>query len=656
MEAQESAAGSAIVDLSTLQLEDFVSARLRMEDLFLEWITAENTQRMIDVLLEDANCKAAVASTPPVVPEINTARRDVLASSSARGVARKSPKKRTQAEMGSAVTNPQEQHRAKNPSHHKEPAQSEQPQNQPVVVASGSTLGIPRFYTPGERKAAKRSALERDSSLFNRTLAVQKHFDSFPNGVPVQDFVHITKRVCGFPSFFNFPLCQRIAELFDPQQPRHSREHLTVSLSAFMEYWKTELESYDNAERFFRLVKRPDAKAIAKDDFVPFIQELLHFHPGLDFLENHEDFQRKYALTVITRIFYTVNTSRTGYLSLRELRRSNLVAEFTHVDEEEDINKVTSYFSYEHFYVMYCRFYELDADNDARLTREDLLKYADHALSETIVDRVFKVGMRAFSDGEQGGFEAEGMTYPDFIYFMLSEEDKGNQASLRYWFNCLDLDGDGVLAVEDMQYFYRAQLHRLTSLGHEPVLFEDVLCQMMDLLEPPNPHAVTISDFVRPDKIAHSGNTSVSDDSQQVEEHLSQQASLVLEIGLLFDVLFNLHKFMRFEMRDPFAEKQKREDPFDTDWDRFAYYEYHRLALEEEGDGEDSAPEMEVEVFSSAATSFNADYSDMDSPGSFAGVDNKSSGWLVEDSSDDELVEEDEQQVAFPRADLNFRR
>lgn len=48
-------------------------------------------------------------------------------------------------------------------------------------------------------------------------------------------------------------------------------------------------------------------------------------------------------------------------------------------------------------------------------------------------------------------------------------------------------------------------------------------------------------------------------------------------------MLFNLNKFMRFESRDPFQEKQKREDSFHNDWNRFAHVEYHRLAAEEEG-------------------------------------------------------------------------
>jgi serine/threonine-protein phosphatase 2A regulatory subunit B'' len=52
--------------------------------------------------------------------------------------------------------------------------------------------------------------------------------------------------------------------------------------------------------------------------------------------------------------------------------------------------------------------------------------------------------------------------------------------------------------------------------------------------------------------------------------------------GVFFDALFNLNKFIQFEQRDPFGDRQKREDPFDNDWDRFAYRDYQQLALDEE--------------------------------------------------------------------------
>ena len=113
--------------------------------------------------------------------------------------------------------------------------------------------------------------------------------------------------------------------------------------------------------------------------------------------------------------------------------------------------------SYEHFYVLYCRFFELDLDKDSKLSRDDLLRYNDHALSEMIVDRwkkastmclyrlillhrIFEVGMRVFSDGIEGEFKGSGgMGFVDFIYFMLSEEDKTTDTSLAYWYllHCL---------------------------------------------------------------------------------------------------------------------------------------------------------------------------------------------------------------------------
>jgi len=73
-----------------------------------------------------------------------------------------------------------------------------------------------------------------------------------------------------------------------------------------MQFWQAEMEPFDHHERLFRIIKQVESDHIGKDDFVPYLQELLHFHPGLDFLESHEEFQRKYALTVITRIFYKV--------------------------------------------------------------------------------------------------------------------------------------------------------------------------------------------------------------------------------------------------------------------------------------------------------------------------------------------------------------
>jgi serine/threonine-protein phosphatase 2A regulatory subunit B'' len=253
---------------------------------------------------------------------------------------------------------------------------------------------------------------------------------------------------------------------------------------------------------------------------------------------------------------------------------------FYQVDEEEDINKVTKYFSYEHFYVLYCRFWELDHDRDYKITREDLLKYGDQCLSHMIVDRIFEAAPRPFGlsepeeeiidsndkDGKKVKSPKDYLTYEDFIFFMMSEEDKANEISVRYWFHCIDVDGDGKLNNMEMRSFYALQQRRMQQLGHEHIPFEDMLCQMIDMIKPKNEDYLVVEDFLQ-------------EECQPVS-------------GALFDALFNLNKYLSFEQRDPFQERQKREDEFETDWDRFACMDYNRLAMEEEAREEDA---MEID-------------------------------------------------------------
>lgn len=78
-----------------------------------------------------------------------------------------------------------------------------------------------------------------------------------------------------------------------------------------------------------------------------------------------------------------------GQLTLREMKRSDLLQALETLDSEDDINKVLKYFSYEHFYVIYCKFWELDSDHDFLIDRSDLAHYSQCALSFGIIDRIF---------------------------------------------------------------------------------------------------------------------------------------------------------------------------------------------------------------------------------------------------------------------------
>lgn len=50
------------------------------------------------------------------------------------------------------------------------------------------------------------------------------------------------------------------------------------------------------------------------------------------------------------------------------------------LEEEVDINQLTEYFSYEHFYVIYCKFWELDTDHDLYIDPKDLARHNDHGM------------------------------------------------------------------------------------------------------------------------------------------------------------------------------------------------------------------------------------------------------------------------------------
>ena len=126
-----------------------------------------------------------------------------------------------------------------------------------------------------------------------------------------------------------------------------------------MTFWKREFEKYDVNKRLFTLIAKLNSEMILIEDLKPLMRQLLDTHPGLEFLQATPEFQDRYADTVVMRIFYMVDSNDDGKITFRDFKRSNLKEVLFNVAGEEDINKIREYFSYEHFYVLYCRFWEL---------------------------------------------------------------------------------------------------------------------------------------------------------------------------------------------------------------------------------------------------------------------------------------------------------
>lgn len=144
------------------------------------------------------------------------------------------------------------------------------------------------------------------------------------------------------------------------------------------------------AKRTFKVLAQKDPRYLQPDDFKQLFKYLLETHPGLEFLQATPEFQDRYADTVVMRIFFILDSNDDGKVAWRDFKQSNLMAVFFQVSNESDINVVRQYFSYEHFYVLYCRFWELDTDHDFLIDKEDFSRYEGHALSRKAVDRIFE--------------------------------------------------------------------------------------------------------------------------------------------------------------------------------------------------------------------------------------------------------------------------
>uniref|UniRef100_A0A8C5M8A8 Protein phosphatase 2 regulatory subunit B''alpha n=1 Tax=Leptobrachium leishanense TaxID=445787 RepID=A0A8C5M8A8_9ANUR len=413
------------------------------------------------------------------------------------------------------------------------PASPPPPTNK-VIVAPPLSVNIPRFYFP----KGLPNAVSSHEDLISKIEAAFSSMEE--EKADIYEMGKIAK-VCGCPLYWK-------AAMFNAAGGERTG---VVSVHSFIAMWRKLLQNcHDDASKFINLLTKPGCSFLEQEDFIPLLQDIVDTHPGLTFLKEAPEFHSRYITTVIQRIFYTVNRSWSGRITLTELRRSNFLQTLALLEEEDDINQVTDYFSYEHFYVIYCKFWELDTDHDLYIDQKDLARYNDHASSNRIIERIFSGAVTRGNAVQREGR----MSYAEFVWFLLSEEDKKNPTSVEYWFRCMDVDGDGVLSMYELEFFYEEQCEKMETMGIEPLPFQDLLCQLLDLVKPEEEGRITLRDLKRC-RMAH----------------------------IFYDTCFNLEKYLDHEQRDPFAMQKDVdcESPEPSDWDRYAAEEYEILVAEE---------------------------------------------------------------------------
>ncbi|OWK60846.1 Serine/threonine-protein phosphatase 2A regulatory subunit B'' subunit beta [Lonchura striata] len=338
---------------------------------------------------------------------------------------------------------------------------------------------IPTFYFP---RGCPKEKVNIDAVI----AKIEQTFSQFPNERATLEDMGKVAKACECPLYWKGPLFYCAG----------GERTGYVSVHKFVAMWRKVLQTcYDDAAKFVHLLMNPGCNYLVQEDFIPFLQ-------------------------VIQRIFYTVNRSWSGKITCNELRKSNFLQNVALLEEEADINQLTEYFSYEHFYVIYCKFWELDTDHDLYIDRKDLARHNDYAISNRMIERIFS----------------------------------GAVTSIEYWFRCMDLDGDGALSMYELEYFYEEQCQKLDNMAIEPLPFEDCLCQMLDLVKPQHEGKITLHDLKR--------------------------CKLT---NVFFDTFFNIEKYLDHEQKDQFSMLRDGEGESQevSDWEKYAAEEYDILVAEE---------------------------------------------------------------------------
>ncbi|KAG5492198.1 hypothetical protein GH5_01108 [Leishmania sp. Ghana 2012 LV757] len=413
----------------------------------------------------------------------------------------------------------------------------------PANLKQATLDDIPCFYSKKESHGLQVEMDSEEAQELNRLLEKND-----PVKKTVWVFGDISSKVFKVPIWFKEALFKDIAA----RSGLDAATADTLTAAQIRTVYNELYAPLSVSRRLYELIcTHPKKEFITLSDLESMGKFLVAAHPGLQFLQQPE-FQEYYWHTVAVRIMYMLERQQSGRIYWRDFDRSDLPERMMELDAK-DVNLVLDYFSYEHFYVLYCKFWELDTDRDLLIGFEDLCNYGQGSVVTGVIKRVVEGYGRPLSSGVPGK-----MDFEDFVYFCLSEEDKNSDPAVLYWFKVLDTDEDGVLSGYEMMQFFEENQQRFLEFSDSPegdIAYEDTVCQMLDMVG-----------FDRV-KLRKYGVT------------LGDLRSCPTPANF-FNMIFNASKFLLFEHRDPFGEHQLRMRAEKTEWDRFARAEYDRMAAE----------------------------------------------------------------------------
>jgi serine/threonine-protein phosphatase 2A regulatory subunit B'' len=202
-----------------------------------------------------------------------------------------------------------------------------------------SSDSIPVFYV-------KQAKADLSASVTSQS-ALRQAFDALspPN---LTNFIAMARDTLSLSSGCAYLLFNKICN------KNGSEDEDLADSEKFVSFWQAHSVCTPN-QVLFRLLVREGRTSITSSDFADIVRYVALTHPGLDFLKATPEFQDRYCECVIEQIIYFNTCDLSHSLSQRDVCNSDLSEAFLALDEEDDINKFTKYFSYQHFYVLYCK-------------------------------------------------------------------------------------------------------------------------------------------------------------------------------------------------------------------------------------------------------------------------------------------------------------
>lgn len=417
-----------------------------------------------------------------------------------------------------------------------------------------------------------------------------------------------------------------INEMYSPETG--ASDKYTIKPDTLREWFTTEMAGKQTHERLFNILKLPEHNYITLEDLERVAWILLRLHPGLSFLAETPQFQVKYAETVAARILFELDSAGKGVLfphDLCKLHIGNLgtttvrsgygvLLEALWLSQfEADINRIQRFFSYEHFYVIYCKFWELDENHDQKISLDEFCKYGGNVINRkaalrafnllidrrrscrkfltnsavlddkiiinipqsAIVEQEEKKPKKSLIKGKRGASAPPEhfLTYYDFVCFILAEENRDLDSSLNFWFEICDIDADGVISYADFDYFYRDQSEAVEMAGTDAPDSKDIFCQLVDQIKSTSTAIYLVDADHDLEDVGYADGKSYENKSPMNGVTLQDLRRCKVR-GNIFDAMINSRKLTAFEARDPYLVSWNPNALEKTPWDRFCKMQY----------------------------------------------------------------------------------